>query len=714
MKAKIDTFLDQVTTGLAADPELRLDVQAELRSHVADKADELGGEEHAAEAIAAFGEVVELAEEMSEANRRRLGWRGLARRILRFGLVPAAVVCAFVFSDFSMGLVMRQLTIFSDGTAGNATSRPFAWLQRVPKRSENERLVLNGDSTRTGADRYRTLWERHPTNRVYYANYITEILAHQPASDSEKLLTELAHAPTVDPDNGRYPFLAALSRATTAAELLDTKLVEGQGPLKAYTLKLLDRPALDRAMVDLLAAVNMPRHHCYHWDMLQERVDLLGTPLCLLDTIERAAIAAAVLLPDMARARNAARYSLAYAQLLIDGKRSEEAIPFLGISETLGRSAARESFCLIEMLVSSALLEAAQSIVPRTLREIGHAAEAEATERRLAAVGEPMREWREARKRPTHGLDRLLTQRAGVLSAMLLPALGWQDTTGLAEKLENGRRLEFTALTKAIVSLLGFLLLGTMLICLAVTLRWRFALGSQAAPLLLLPSWRAMARFALLGVVVPFVVFLAWTRLMPFSGHAYGPKYAWHRTLAELLALVVTLLLLPAWLAIRSFRQRCAELDLAPPPRVPKALRWLLIVAGILIVAAFLVPLGAGQFVRIGTVLAGAGGVLVALALFCIAILSFFVSRPNGRALGTLSRSLIPVFALATLILSVAAQPILQAQERHLLRADEILWTGDEPGFTRMETELVQRLRKATLKAMAENPLADKPAQEGR
>jgi len=67
---------------------------------------------------------------------------------------------------------------------------------------------------------------------------------------------------------------------------------------------------------------------------------------------------------------------------------------------------------------------------------------------------------------------------------------------------------------------------------------------------------------------------------------------------------------------------------------------------------------------------------------------------------------------LATLILSVAAQPILQAQERHLLRADEILWTGDEPGFTRMETELVQRLRKATLKAMAENPATDKPAQE--
>ncbi|MBT7165205.1 MAG: hypothetical protein HN904_20670, partial [Victivallales bacterium] len=280
--------------------------------------------------------------------------------------------------------------------------------------------------------------------------------------------------------------------------------------------------------------------------------------------------------------------------------------------------------------------------------------------------------------------------------------------------LENGRRLEFTVLAKAIVSVLGFLLLAAMLACSVVALRWRLTLGSHAAPLLLLPSWRDMVRFVLLGVVAPFVVFVLWTRLLPFSGHAYSPQYAWHRTLAELLTLASALLLLPAWLAARSFRRRCLELDLAPPPSLPKVLRWWLILAGTLVIAGFLVPLGGARSVQIGTALAGAGGVWVAATVLCTIVLALLASRPKGRALGTLSRSLIPVLALATLVLSVAGHPILRAQERHLLRTDEILWVGDEPGLTRIENELTQRLRKATLKAMAENPPPNRQAQEGR
>ena len=715
METKIDTFLDQVTTGLAADPELRLDVQAELRSHVADKIDELGGDEHADEAVAALGEVVELAEEVSEANQRRLGWRNLARRILRFGLVPAAVICAFVFSDFSLVVGMRQLTMFTNGMRGSAPNPLLAWLgRRASVQAERDSLILNGDPTRTGPDRYRTLWERSPTNRVYYADYITQILAQQPASDSQELLTELAHAPTLDPDNARYPFLAALTRAKAAAELLDTKSVDGQGPAKPYTIKPTDRQALDKAMADLLTATNMPEFHCYQWEMLRERVDVLGPPRRLLDTIKRTAIAASVLLPDLQKARSAARYSFAYADLLIAEGCQEDAVPFLHIPETLGWRIAQDSSCLIELLVSDALVKVSRETVPKTLREIGRDAEASAVEQRLTAARKPMQQWHDTRKQHNPEIDRLLAQRAGWISAKLLPALGWQDSTGLAEKLENSRRLEFTVLTQGTISLLGFLLLAAMLACLAVAIRWRLALGSQAAPLLLLPSWRSLARFALLGVVMPAVVFLAWTRMMPFSGHAYGPKYAWHRTFAELLALASALLLLPAWLAARSVRRRCVELDLAPPPRLARPLRWLLILAGILLTAGFLVPLGSGQSVQVGTALAGAGGVLVAITIFCLTILSLFASRPNGRAVGTLSRSLIPVLALATLVLSVAGHPILRAQERHLLRTDEILWSCDEPGFTRMESELVQRLRKATLGAMAGNPATDKPAQEHR
>jgi hypothetical protein len=205
-------------------------------------------------------------------------------------------------------------------------------------------------------------------------------------------------------------------------------------------------------------------------------------------------------------------------------------------------------------------------------------------------------------------------------------------------------------------------------------------------------------------VVLPFAVFLAWTRWLPFSGQAYSFKYAGHRVTAEFVALLVTLLVLPSWLALRAFRRRCAELELPLPPRLHWAIRGLFPLAGLLLVAVFLVPPGA-SIVRASAVVAAASGGVVALAVLGIVALSLFVARQHGRTVGTLSRSLIPVFAVAILLLSAGAMPLLRLRERQLLGADTILGVTGSPGFSQIENQLTTRLRQETLQAMAENPM---------
>ena len=574
MPAKTDLFLERATAGLAGDPELRLDVQAELRSHVADKLAELGGDGHVDEAVASLGEVVELAEEVAAANRRRLGWRAAARRLLRFALVPVAVFCALWFSGVRDLLLIRQFEVVLAGQAFASGvpdwARPDGWL------GPEERLLLFGDSSREGALRYRTLWERNPSNAVYCADYITRLLTETDPPGG--LLPELGKAIAADPDNGRYPLLAAIRRASEAAALETRQGTDNR--LARFALSVRDRKALDEAMSGLLAAMAMPSYNCYYEEMLRERLAVLRPPKRTTDAILRLAMAASTLLPDLQQLRETARYALGYAELLAAENRMGEAEAFLAIPERLARWMAPKSFTLIEMLVVDALLGVAEELVPDALRRLDREVAADATARRLASLRQEMQAWHASRKSPDPDVGPLLAQRAGYLAGMLLPALGGMDAAELAPRLAKDRELEFTALAIHACGLIGLLMTLAMAACLAISLRWRLALGSQSAPLLLLPSWRDLARCLLLGLATPFAVYLAWTRWCPFSGQAYSPGYAGHRAAAEFAALAAMLLCLPAWLALRSFRRRCAELDLPIPPPLPRLLRWPFAVAG--------------------------------------------------------------------------------------------------------------------------------------
>jgi hypothetical protein len=711
MTQKIDTFLDRATTGLASDPELRLDVQAELRSHIEDKTAELGGEEHADEAVACLGEVVELAEEVSAANQRRLGWRNLARHVLRFGLVPVAVVCAFWFSGWRQ---IHAVRAYQKHYRSNILQLPVPEESRLPR---YERLLFYGDSSREGVFRYRTLWEENPTNRVYYADYITHLvecgrvpvhpaefcsLKEEKALERRATLAEYAEAQKVDPLNSRYPMLAAMYQASAAAELDVQEPSESKK--RTWDLKISDRAALDQAMADLVAAAKLPEYRRHRAQVMEERLAVFGRPRCLVDFFRWFGVASSTLLPDLQRVRESARFSIAYARLLVAEGHPEKAGPFLQLPEILARKVTGDTSFLIDYLVSQALFHIARENVPDVLRQIGHDKEAQATEARLDAVLQPMEQWNRRRHGPTPDLDKLLDERAGVFATMLLPALGGLDVADLAPRLAASRRMELAFAAEIVTGLVGLLLVVAMIVSLAVSFRWRIALGRQSAPLLLLPSGRDLCRFVLLGVVLPFAVFLAWTRWLPFSGQAYSFKYAGHRVTAEFVALLVTLLVLPSWLALRAFRRRCAELELPLPPRLHWAIRGLFPLAGLLLVAVFLVPPGA-SIVRASAVVAAASGGVVALAVLGIVALSLFVARQHGRTVGTLSRSLIPVFAVAILLLSAGAMPLLRLRERQLLGADTILGVTGSPGFSQIENQLTTRLRQETLQAMAENPM---------
>ncbi len=98
---RIARVLDKATSSLKADPELCLDVRAELQSHIDDTIDRYLAEgtseaDSLGRALAVFGPAEEVGKRLLEANRRRMKLRALARMAVRRALVPASILVAAI------------------------------------------------------------------------------------------------------------------------------------------------------------------------------------------------------------------------------------------------------------------------------------------------------------------------------------------------------------------------------------------------------------------------------------------------------------------------------------------------------------------------------------------------------------------------------------------------------------------------------------------
>jgi len=107
-----DDLVDRLTHRLRVDPELRMDVANELRAHLQDAEAEFrqagyDEQEAKANAVKALGDEKHLAEQLWQANRRRIGFRQAAKWTARVTLVPAAIAVTLVIAahEVSGGLI---------------------------------------------------------------------------------------------------------------------------------------------------------------------------------------------------------------------------------------------------------------------------------------------------------------------------------------------------------------------------------------------------------------------------------------------------------------------------------------------------------------------------------------------------------------------------------------------------------------------------------
>jgi hypothetical protein len=621
--------------------------------------------------------------------------------ILRAGLVLAACALTWFFWEGAQPSAISAL-----GQLGGGPNIP--WLNpgaTVGNRlTQEERFLFEGDTSRKEQhEQQRAIWEAQPTNRVYLGNYITW-LATGPGQNTNELdycREELATAREVDPDNARLDYLEAAWLFRAAAEVASEQVgVDEEGnKLTEYSLVIHDRAALDEAMAVLLQARAKPELRRYSADMLTEQFDVLGAPRRMVDLLQRITVAASVLLPDLTEYRMLSRASRLYAGLLIEEGNPDQGQPFLDMWHPLTVHLAKDSFTLIDVLVVGALAADAEKSVPPIYRTIGREQEADRMTALASSLARPVLEWRQQREAANEGDDpqyregeRLLRERGGILVMMLLPALGiWPD----ADDYTADRMLEYTAATLTLLTALCLGLLVAMAFCVAVSLRWRIGPPSPAArPLLIIPDLRTLTKILALGMLLPLGVFLLITRLLPMSGHAFSVTMGAHKLIAEGTLLLATLIVLPIAMTAAHIRRRCQTLGVATQTWHARSLLWPLGLGAASLVLIWLCPATSHAGVQ---VFAGMAAAVIGISLGIGVILCLAQGlagrQASGQFYGTSFRTLIPVLALVIIVLGLTARPFLVSAQARYLAGDTLLVDKDRPGFTRLENDLVERLR---------------------
>jgi hypothetical protein len=460
-------------------------------------------------------------------------------------------------------------------------------------------------------------------------------------------------------------------------------------------------------MTDFLAGTRQPVLQRYTADMLHERLTIMGPPRSLLEQSKEVGVAAGKLLPDLSGYRTLAKASVAYARLLIQEGRPDEARPYIDAWRPLTVQIANDSFTLIDFLVAGAIARIGQTNAAALYHELGDSVAEARTLQAATALYGPVAAFKSRIRDVDANQDQLVERHAGFLAGMLLPALGETIT---AADLKTSRMVEYVLLDQITCGAISLLLIGIMAAALLVALRWRFIRGASGAPLLLLPSLGQTLHILGYGVVLPLFAYFAWTRLPLLSGRELSLRLVLPLAATQAVVLVAGMAGLIVTLSLRVIRARCETLQVAipPPGRGHRLLRGLAVAGGLIVALAqslrWLSPtesdLGLSQQIAGSCLLTLAG--VAGLAAVIVLCRYLFGSARFGLYRGTVARSLIPHLALAIVLVTLLSSPYLRTEETHLVRTDPLMApssTTVSAGFTSIESRVVERLRTEMLNA---------------
>jgi hypothetical protein len=645
----IESLIEDSTAGLKDDPELRLDVGQELRSHVNAAIDEhiadgKSEQESAALALRAFGTAPEIAQQLLNANKPRMKVRALVRLALRAFFVPAAVVVACTFWYTSARDLAPYWQIIYRIACNKSIGydvgllkfgRDTTWLSSLKNLTPDQRLIIWGDTNRPSPILgQRAIWEAHPTNVQLYANYMSAVL-HQSSNgvsiipDTGQFEAEVRRGEAFEPDNAHYNYILSdylITKACTFEPLPTNGLSWPKPPV------IHDTQLLERAIQEILTAQTKPRIESHSQDYYNPRFQALPAPRTFRQFMS--ACAGSVEHAYGCDHHTTANALVACAEHLASEGQTNQALAVLNAWTNLVlKTAAGEmpgwSFRYCDFACSAP--------IARAQEELGRPDLSARTLSLAAAITNSVPAWDSEERRGTlkQNLERdlLFKNQGSFILLRISEPPKFVEPEVLSPYLRHGRLLDQIVLERTTVVAFETIFLSLVLTALIAILRWRRACSRSSANILLLPPAKHVLTTLVYSVIIPLAAYAIYTALPGLSGRDLGTPRLWPRMLAELLLLTLVILSVIMGRTEHYIRARCAALGIPTPQAQGTKLR------------------------------------LISYAITPVQFLMLLTRRNRQFAAftATYARSILPLLAVAVLLVSVASESYTAAKERHLV-----------------------------------------------
>lgn len=642
MDERLQHLLDDTTAGLRDDPELRLEVKSELLDHLeATTQNSLNAgcseEESVTAAITQFGSATETYQELLEVNQHRMKFRAVLRLFMRKLLVPAAVLVAFIIGYG--GLVqLQQIPKDFIPILESLPMKTSPFMDLIIKTGIYHLPYFNQKSTSTKVISSSNIIQNNFKDQALFAYTNCVILGHP-------LEENLRYGESIDPENAIYNYRLALQQLRQASwfEYNDNAATQKKHPL---ILHIRNRQLLNQAMNEVRIGLCKPYIRLYIRDILAQQLNKLPPPGDITDAYHSSLLAAKSSFPLLSLYRYLTQIIPLYAKVLIREGRTKEAQPFIDGWKQWATQEMQYPDTMLTLFGTDVIVQEWGEQSAQCYEMMGQQQAAIHTREEIQRFTKPINTWKQQQ---TLAIDTFQQHGNVILTyiSRLDIVLFGRAITDNAHLLTPQRVIGYalfeTIFVKLMLIILCILLLGLVMIQVSSRI---FRGKNISAPLLLLFHWQDVARFAGYAILLPLVSYVLYTNL-PISARNLNIEVNQLRFALEMLLLLVMLLLLPGWLAVRIIRKRCFSLSIPIPPKKRKR-----------------------EQRQVGD---------------------------YRMYHGTVISTLIPVYALTIILITALSQPYLQAKWFRAYQQDQLFFVHPGESMPALEAKTMTQLRAEML-----------------
>jgi hypothetical protein len=674
MTTDTERFIELAIRPLDDNAELLLSAEAELRKSI---------EAHTADRPAALSEALESL----VCADRHPKWRHW--RLVIYVLTLLVSIPLLVHTVKQMIDIRGAMRLISSMSGGGFSPT------EIPNLTPEQKLLLYGDTFAVNrSDRWKPLWEKHPENPAYLAEYAAAY--HK---DHDELSPEiLAAVEKIDADNGWFTALVAGGVADGVVTQGKRSAKESKDG-KAAVMTIHDEVRLQESLALLHQIAGKPRFTSYQADLVRQRIPLFPSRRDFVSQIPLMAYTASLPSSTIGFRKFADLFAAGAQQCAAKGD-VEGFRRIVSDWKALVTLSIRGGDTLVDLLIAKVSISRPAPNFRDAALSLGLEDEA----RYFSDLDErARRENGERNKATASPTEALFEKRASILTRLMLPVFGRQVKSPpiLTDHELRPARYSEHALFERCFSLLGWTLIGACagLVALSRLCPSHLArnLSSRMQALLRPSDWTWLL---LGGIVFPLLWYFFVTRLTPWSGREWSPRLSgFFQQGGQFGSMVLSMIVLPQIIASWRLAKRGAALGLkAPFPWMG----WVVGLSTLVAIPAFGAitlgpPLG-----RVFQIIAVAVSGISAIWIFAGLLLHFLGRETQALRRATLARIVAPVWVFGMLVLA-ALVPFFYAEEQRWIKQDRLTEiSADAPSMSRYEYEVTQILRSELLEMIGE------------